>query len=150
MTADPPIDQECVEAYVYVRAPLRLLVLQRPPDRGSIWVPVSGKVEPTDPDLRSALLRELREETGFGPPAELADLEWAVPFEGPNGGRWRLHAFSARLTEPTPPRLSDEHVAHAWLPIGDARARLHYEDNRAAVDRLTEREARSAGGGERV
>ncbi|MCI4361518.1 MAG: NUDIX domain-containing protein [Thermoplasmata archaeon] len=62
---DSPIDQECVEAYIFSGRPPRLLVLRRPPDRGSIWVPVSGKVDPTDADFPSALAREVNEETGF-------------------------------------------------------------------------------------
>jgi 8-oxo-dGTP pyrophosphatase MutT (NUDIX family) len=134
-----PIAQECVEAYLVVRQPLRLLVLKRPPSRGSIWVPVSGKVDPTDPDLRSALFREIAEETGFDRLVAVTDLDWAVRFEGLNGKPWRLHAYAVELDAPRVPQLSDEHEAYEWLPMDAAQARLYYEDNRAAVDRLRER-----------
>jgi 8-oxo-dGTP pyrophosphatase MutT (NUDIX family) len=134
-----PIDRECVEAYVVVRQPLRLLVLKRPPSRGSFWVPVSGKVDPSDADFRSALARELAEETGFDRVIGVTDLEWTVRFEGLNGKPWRLHAYAVELDAPRVPQLSDEHEAYEWLPLDAARARLHYEDNRAAVDRLKER-----------
>jgi 8-oxo-dGTP pyrophosphatase MutT (NUDIX family) len=138
--SDPPgITQECVEGYVVVRQPLRLLILKRPPSRGSFWVPVSGKVEPTDTDLPSALAREIAEETGFDRLANMFDLDWAVTFQGLDGTPWRLHAFAVELDAPRVPRLSDEHEAYEWLPLEAATARLHYEDNRAAVARLKER-----------
>ncbi|MGI0151755.1 MAG: NUDIX domain-containing protein, partial [Thermoplasmata archaeon] len=89
-TLSAPVDQECVEGYLYVAAPASVLLLRRPPSRGGLWVPVSGKVEPTDPDLLSALRRELREETGFVPAGPPRALDWEVRFQGPNGGRWRL------------------------------------------------------------
>ncbi|MCI4367088.1 MAG: NUDIX domain-containing protein, partial [Thermoplasmata archaeon] len=138
--SDPPaISQECVEAYLVVRRPLQLLILKRPPSRGSFWVPVSGKVEPSDPDLRSALVREVAEETGFDRLGSVTDLDWAVTFPGIDGGTWRLHAFAVEIDAPRVPRLSEEHEAYEWLPFESASARLHYEDNRAVVSRLTER-----------
>ena len=143
MTSDPAIDQECVEGYLYVAAPQRLLVLRRPPDRGSIWAVVSGKVEPSDPDLGSALRREIAEETGFVQLRRLFPLDWEVVFDGPTGGRWRLHGFGVEMPDPAMPRLSPEHSAAEWVPFDEAERRLHYPDNREAVVRL--REALSAG-----
>ncbi|HUJ77478.1 MAG TPA: NUDIX domain-containing protein, partial [Thermoplasmata archaeon] len=61
----PPIAQECVEGYLFVRDPPSLLLLRRPPARGGIWVPVSGKIEPTDATPAAAARREVLEETGF-------------------------------------------------------------------------------------
>lgn len=139
MNPSPGIAVECVEGYVYVAHPAAVLILRRPPSRGSIWVPVSGKVEASDPDLPSALLRELSEETGFSRPQAVHDLDWAVPFDGPDGRPWRLHAFGVELSERTDPTLSSEHVEHVWLPPEVARSRLHYEDNRGALDRLVQR-----------
>jgi 8-oxo-dGTP pyrophosphatase MutT (NUDIX family) len=137
--AEPGIAQECVEGYLFVRHPLQILVLRRPPARGQIWVPVSGKVDPTDADLEAALRRELREETGFAQFVALFSLDWHVPFDGPDGRRWRLHAYGVELPRAESPRLSEEHEAFAWLEPAIARERLHYEDNRQAVDRLLER-----------
>lgn len=140
MPADSPqIAQECVEGYLFVSAPLAILLLQRPAARDSIWAPVSGKVEPLDRDYPGALRREIREETGFSSFERMFPLDWEVPFVGPDGGTWRLHAFGVELPAPLPPRLSDEHVAYAWLRPTEARTRLHYPDNQAAVDRLLER-----------
>jgi dihydroneopterin triphosphate diphosphatase len=134
-----PIARECVEGYVFVRSPLRLLVLRRPPSRRRIWVPVSGKVDPSDPDLLSALRRELKEETGFTAFRGIEPLDWHVTFRADNGETWRLHAYAVELDRPLSPVLSDEHEAFDWVPPQEALARLHYPDNREAVQRLVQR-----------
>ena len=141
--ADPAIDQECVEGYLFHRPPLRLLLLRRPPARGRIWVPVSGKAEETDADYPSALAREVREETGFDSPLRIFPLDWEVRFEGPDGGRWRLHAYGVELAHAEAPKLSEEHEAFEWVDAEEALRRLHYEDNRGAVRRLRDRLAAS-------
>ena len=133
---EPPVAQECVEGYVHTGNPPRLLVLRRPPGRGSIWVPVSGKVDPTDADHLSALRRELAEETGFIRFEAIRPLDWHVRFEGPDGRPWRLHAYAVELAREVAPRLSAEHDAFEWLSASEAVARLHYSDNREAVARL--------------
>jgi 8-oxo-dGTP pyrophosphatase MutT (NUDIX family) len=135
-----PVTKECVEAYLFASPPLELLIFRRPPARGSIWVPVSGKVEPTDPDFASALCREVQEETGFeARPDQLIDLEWHVPFRADNGETWRLHAFALEVSRSFEPRLSLEHEAAEWVTLDVALARLHFDDNRAAVGRLQRR-----------
>lgn len=136
----PPIDREVVEGYLYAAEPLRLLLFRRPPERGSIWVPVSGKVDPGDRDIESALRRELLEETGLPQPRRLFSLDWEVVFESPDGTQtWRLHAFGVEVESHWEPRLSSEHDAFEWVTVPDAVARLHYGDNREAVGRLVER-----------
>ena len=140
MTVPPgPVARECVEGYLFARAPLQLLVLRRPPARGSIWVPVSGKVEPTDADRAAAVRREVREETGLDRPRRVFSLTWHVPFRADNGETWRLHAYAVEVDRPFAPRLSDEHVAYRWLPADAAIAQLHYPDNQEAVRRLVGR-----------
>jgi 8-oxo-dGTP pyrophosphatase MutT (NUDIX family) len=134
--AEPAIAQECVEGYPFCRAPTRVLVLRRPPSRARIWAPVSGKVEATDADYPSALRRELSEETGFTELVRIFPLDWEVPFAGPDGRRWRLHAYGVELDGPRPPTLSDEHDAYEWVVPATAVERLHYEDNQEAVRRL--------------
>ena len=133
---EPPIDQECVEGYLFQGTPPRILILRRPPERGGIWVPVSGKVDPSDSDFASALRREIVEETGITHWRRLFPLRWEVPFEGPEGRRWRLHAFGVELEEMSSPTLSQEHDAHAWVDASEAVRRLHYEDNKEAIRKL--------------
>jgi 8-oxo-dGTP pyrophosphatase MutT (NUDIX family) len=137
--SDPPIAQECVEAYLFTGRPPRFLILRRPPERDRIWVPVSGKVDPADHDLESALRRELGEETGFTQFTSFFPLDWHVPFDGPDGRRWRLHAYAVELAEERPPLLSREHEAFEWVDGDEAERRLHYDDNREAVRRLRAR-----------
>ncbi|MCI4368763.1 MAG: NUDIX domain-containing protein [Thermoplasmata archaeon] len=134
--SEDPIDQECVEGYLFAGRPPRLLILRRPPSRDSIWVPVSGKVERHDADWEAALRREIREETGVGEFVQVFPLDWHVPFEGPDGRRWRLHAYGAELKTELKPTLSREHEAFEWLAPDEACRRLHYPDNREAVSLL--------------
>jgi 8-oxo-dGTP pyrophosphatase MutT (NUDIX family) len=139
-----PVVRECVEGYLFARAPLEILVFRRPPARGRIWVPVSGKVEPADLGLESALRRELAEETGLTDPIRIIDLEWALPFRADNGETWRLHAYGVEVERTFEPRLSPEHDLAEWVLPDEAVRRLHYADNRDAVRRLLERVARGA------
>lgn len=136
---DGSIQQECVEGYLFAREPLSVLIFRRPPSRGSIWVPISGKVDAGDADWEAAIRRELAEETGLDAPRRLFSLDWHVVFEGPGGGTWRLHAFGVEIPSGWTPRLSAEHDAFAWVAPAEAVARLHYADNRAAIGRLLER-----------
>ena len=137
---DPgPIARECVEGYLFAAPPLELLLFRRPPARGRIWVPVSGKVDPSDPDFESALRRELLEETGLRAPRRIVPLDWHVPFRADNGETWRLHAYAVEVARDFEPQLSHEHEASEWVTPDEAVRRLHFDDNRAAVHRLLER-----------
>ena len=134
-----PVVRECIEAYLYSRPPLELLLFRRPPARGRIWVPISGKVDPSDPDLEAAVRRELREETGLARAGPLRPLDWHVRFRADNGEVWRLHAYAVKVDRGFVPTLSPEHEAFEWVDTPEALRRLHYEDNRGAVERLRER-----------
>ncbi len=137
-----PVVQECVEGYLFAPAPLELLLLRRPPSRGRIWVPVSGKVEASDADLEAAVRREVREETGLDRPRTVFPLDWHVPFRADSGETWRLHAYGVEVDGRFDPTLSPEHEAYAWVGPEEALERLHFPDNREAVRRLLARHAR--------
>ncbi len=143
LTPEGPVDRECVEGYLFARRPLELLLFRRPPARGHFWVPISGKVEPSDPDLESALRRELFEETGLAHAGPFLPLDWQVRFRADNGEIWRLHAYGVEVDRAFRARLSGEHEAAEWVDPTEAVRRLHFEDNRAAVGRLLERIGRS-------
>jgi 8-oxo-dGTP pyrophosphatase MutT (NUDIX family) len=138
-SAPGPVARECVEGYLFAAPPVALLLFRRPPARGRIWVPVSGKVEASDADFESALRRELAEETGLADPRRLIDLDWHVPFTADNGETWRLHAYAVEVPRSFRPRLSPEHDLAEWVGPEEAVRRLHFEDNRAAVGRLLAR-----------
>lgn len=134
-----PVSQECVEGYLYALSPVRILVFRRPPSRGRIWVPISGKVDATDASFPEALRRELREETGLRKARRLFALNWAFRFRGPDHRIWRLHAYGVEVRRGWKPRLSREHEAWAWLAPDVAIQRLFYPDNRQALRRLLAR-----------
>jgi 8-oxo-dGTP pyrophosphatase MutT (NUDIX family) len=134
-----PVVRECVEGYLFAQPPVELLLFRRPPARGRIWVPISGKVDPTDRDFESSLRREVREECGLESPRRLVPLDWHVRFRADNGELWRLHAYGVEVDRSFAPRLSSEHDACEWVSLDEARRRLHYEDNRTAVERLVSR-----------
>ncbi|MEM0129426.1 MAG: diphthamide biosynthesis enzyme Dph2 [Thermoplasmata archaeon] len=146
---DDGIARECVEGYLYTAQPRRIWVFRRPPERGGIWVPISGKVEPGDASLEAALRRELSEETGLGTPRRIVPIGFTVPFPAPDGsGTWRLTAFGVEVPSGWRPTLSREHVAAEPVPPSAAVGRLHYADNREAVGRLVavlDAEAAAAG-----
>ncbi len=134
------VERECVEGYLYTARPFELWIFRRPPSRGGFWVPISGKVEPTDANFEAALRRELREETGLERPRRVLPLDWQVPFDAPQGGgTWRLTAFAVEVDPTWRPRLSAEHAASERVSPSKASVRLHYTDNREAVQRLVER-----------
>ncbi len=138
--ASSAIARECVEGYLYTAQPFELWIFRRPPARGGIWVPVSGKVEPSDADLEAALRRELREETGLEQPGPVTPLDWQVPFDAPGGeGTWRLTAFAVEVDPAWRPALSAEHDLAERVSPSVASVRLHYTDNREAVQRLAAR-----------
>jgi lipoyl(octanoyl) transferase len=140
MSAAPgPIARECVEGFLFARPPIRLLIFRRPPARGRWWVPISGKVDPTDADYESALRRELTEETGLAAPRRLFPLDWHIVFPSDTGETWRLHAYGVEVAPEFQPRLSVEHDAFEWVAPEEAQRRFHFEDNQAAVPRLLER-----------
>ncbi len=132
---EPPgeIHRECVEGYLFATPPFEILLFRRPPSRGRIWVPVSGKTEPGDRDFESALARELKEETGLVAPVRTFPLDWHVTFTADNGETWRLHAYGVEVPRSFRPRLSAEHEAWGWFAAAEAAELLHYPDNREAA-----------------
>jgi 8-oxo-dGTP pyrophosphatase MutT (NUDIX family) len=130
------VAQECVEGYLFVRHPFQVLLFRRPPSRGRIWVPISGKVDRPDRSFSAALRREVREETGLTRFRRISPMRWVFRWRGSGGGIWRLHAFAVELPSRRIPRLSDEHEAFEWLDPREALKRLHFRDNRAALRRL--------------
>ncbi len=128
--------QECIEAYLVAGEPRQVLLLKRTEARGGFWQPVSGRVETWDPDPPAAVRREVFEETGFVVERPPADLAWSFAFPGRDGRTWRVHAYGLALPGIRSPRLSDEHTAFQWLPVGTAASWLAFEDNREALRRV--------------
>jgi lipoyl(octanoyl) transferase len=124
---------------VPVAADGRVLLLQRSPERGGFWQPVTGRIEPGEEPIAAAR-RELREETGADVPVEPLGYRHAFPLDPalvpPKRPGLRVcdeTAFVARLPAGFEPRLSDEHVAWELCGPAEAGARPRYAGLRRAV-----------------
>jgi lipoyl(octanoyl) transferase len=122
---------------VVVAAGEDVLLLQRNPERGRLWQPVTGRIEAGE-SARDAAARELREETGFD--ADVQPLGYAHAFllDPEIARRFPVfcheEAFVARLDAPRAPRLDPrEHTGARWLPWRDALAEVPYAGFRRAI-----------------
>jgi lipoyl(octanoyl) transferase len=103
-----------------------VLLLQRTPERGGFWQTVTGRVEANESPAQAAR-RELAEETGTT--LEVLPLDYAHSFAlGEELPPRLVHetAFWARWPEGQEVRTGPEHQDHAWLPLGEALARLPF------------------------
>ena len=125
-----------VQVIVYLRKPqLLVLLLWRPPERGHIWQPVTGKIEPEDEDFVEAGRREVLEETGIGQVARVLDPATEFRF-GKNNQEVVEHLVGIELESPPPVHLSDEHIDYAWLEPPEALDRLHWEINKEGLRKI--------------
>jgi lipoyl(octanoyl) transferase len=117
----------------------RVLLLRRTAERGGIWQPVTGRLEPGEaPEL--AARRELLEETGADAPAEPLGYEHDFALEPATAVRFggglklvRETAFRARLPAGFSPRLSGEHAEWAWFQPAEAERIVPYPGLRRAL-----------------
>lgn len=116
-----------------------VLLLERPRDRGGGLHPVTGKADPREAPAQTAA-REAREETGLT--GALADLGFEHRFTSTKPGKrpvaWVERAFLLLVPAGSEPRLSEEHVARKWVPLGEVGALLVWTAHRASLERVAE------------
>jgi 8-oxo-dGTP pyrophosphatase MutT (NUDIX family) len=141
-TADPPGSPAARPAAFPPAGPptAEILLLRRAPGRilSGLWQCVSGSMEPAERVALGAL-RELYEETGFGPDAIEAfyDLDLVNQFHEPSVDAVVMAAcFAVRVRAGAEPALSHEHDALRWLPVDEAYREVVWPGYREAIDRI--------------
>jgi 8-oxo-dGTP pyrophosphatase MutT (NUDIX family) len=118
------IRPDLVECWVFRVDPasggVEILLIRRSPHRifPGLWQCVTGGVEPGE-RIPAAALREVEEETGFGP-AEIEaffDVDQVAPFYDEGADAVVVSAiFAARVRPDAVARPSHEHDAMRWVP----------------------------------
>lgn len=117
-----------------------ILLIRRAPGRilPGLWQCVSGSLE-ADERVALGALRELREETGFGP-ADIEgfyDLDLVNQFHEPSVDAVVTAAvFAVRLHPLAEPALSHEHDGARWMIVDDAHDEVIWPGYRTAIDRI--------------
>jgi len=119
---------------------IEVLLLRRGPDRilPGLWQCVSGSLE-ADDHVAAGALRELREETGFGPEVIEAfyDLDLVNQFHEPSYDAIVTSAvFAVRLKPGAEPRLSSEHDDARWHDLDEAHQQVIWPGYRTAIERI--------------
>ena len=116
-----------------------LQLLRREP--ADFWQSVTGSLQPGETPLHAAL-REVREETGLDPSADLTD--GGVINRYPIHPAWRHryapevqenteYLFHLALSQTCAVTLSEEHLVYRWLPRVQAAAAAGSDTDRAAI-----------------
>ena len=119
---------------------VEVLLLRRAPGRilPGLWQCVSGSLEP-DERIAVGALREIHEETGFGP-ADIEgffDLDLVNQFHEPSVDAIMTAAvFAVRVRPDAEPRLSHEHDEARWLALDEALATVIWPGYRTAIERI--------------
>lgn len=133
-----PEPVETVSVVVVNETRDRVLLLERTPEKGGFWQPVTGRVDAGERPDRAAV-RELKEETGLEAPTQPIDSPHAFAW-GTSGPRVaREFPFIARVSQSAPIVLSAEHVRSEWVTADEAIARVPFEGLKRSLRTATKR-----------
>ena len=103
-----------------------------------LWQCVSGSIEPGE-RIALAALREIEQETGFGPTTIEAfyDLDLVNAFHEPSVDAVLTSAvFAVQVRNDLEPVLSLEHTAFRWVELQAARREVVWPGYRDAIGRI--------------
>ncbi|HYN69567.1 MAG TPA: NUDIX domain-containing protein [Candidatus Eisenbacteria bacterium] len=137
-----PYRPDLVDCWIY-RVPQtgpEILLIRRAPGRilPGLWQCVSGSLEAGERVALGAL-REVQEETGFGPDAIEAfyDLDLVNQFHEPTvDAVLSAVVFALRVGPNAEPTLSHEHDASRWVPLDDAYREVVWPGYRESIARI--------------
>lgn len=139
-----PLRPDLVDCWIYRvgAGGSEILLLRRSPGRilAGLWQCVSGSLDPGE-RVAIGALREVVEETGFGPADIEAfyDLDLVNQFHEPSYDAIVLAAvFAIRVRAGSEPVLSREHDAFRWLPVEVAHREVVWPGYRTAIERIRE------------
>jgi 8-oxo-dGTP pyrophosphatase MutT (NUDIX family) len=117
-----------------------ILLIRRSPGRilPGLWQCVSGSLEPGE-RITAGALREVAEETGFGPDEIEAfyDLDLVNQFHEPSYDAIVTAAvFAVRVRNGAEPVLSHEHDEARWLAVEEAHDEVIWPGYRTAIERI--------------
>jgi lipoyl(octanoyl) transferase len=136
-----PRDESIRLVKVVVRDGDRVLLLHRRKERGDYWQPITGSIEDGE-SADDTARREIREETGHtGEPVSLGltqsfmvesqflSTRYPPPIIASEVG------FTASFDSRLPIQLDrQEHDEHGWFTFGEAYERIHWTDDREALE----------------
>ena len=99
------------------------------------WSLPKGHIEGGE-SLRETAAREVEEETGIRPDAvgpKIDTVDWTFEHEGVTIHKFCTFFLMRSRTGDPVPRRAEGITACAWLPVGDAAARIPYRDTREVV-----------------
>jgi ADP-ribose pyrophosphatase YjhB (NUDIX family) len=112
------VDVPCVGAIVIDQGERILLVRRANPPAEGLWSIPGGRVEPGEP-VESAVLRELREETGV---TGLVVREvGTVHRDAPSGDRYVIRDYLVTVSGSPEPTAGDDAADAAWFALGELR-----------------------------
>ena len=138
-----PLRPDLVDCWIFRVAEaggVDILLIRRSPGRilPGLWQCVSGSLEPRE-RIATAALREVAEETGYGPESIEAfyDLDLVNQFHEPSLDAVVLSAvFAIRVRGGVKPVLSAEHTTFRWLDLEEAWREVIWPGYREAIERI--------------